>query len=318
VLSDHFWLPAVLALALADGAVALTGRALTRAGVAAALKPLDALEAGNRLLNVLFSVAFATGPAVAGLVVAAAGLAASLAAAGALFLLMAVTLATARTLASAEPGQADDGWRERLFAGLRHVRARRPVRQVLGAHAGMLIAGAAVLPIEVVFVRESLGASAGAYGLLLAAWGAGTVLSSVALTRVRDRSPLALIVSGAVATGGGYLVMAAAPSLAVALAGALIGGAGNGVSYVSVVQALQARVDQAFQARVMALLESVNAGGYGVGFLLGGAVASLAGARVAIALAGAGVLLAAGAIVVLLRGERRAVAPLAAQPEPAG
>jgi hypothetical protein len=317
VLSDRYWLPAVLALALADGAVALTGRALTRAGVAAALKPVGALEAGNRLLNVLFSVAFATGPALAGLVVAAAGLSASLGAAGALFLLMAVTLATARMLPGAQRGRADAGWRERLVAGLRHVRAHRAVRQVLGAHAGMLVAGAAVLPIEVVFVRESLGAPAGAYGLLLAAWGAGTVLSSVALTRVRGRSPLVLIVTGAAATGAGYLVMAAAPSLAVALAGALVGGAGNGVSYVSVVQTLQDRVDEAFQARVMALLESVNAGGYGVGFLLGGAVASLAGARIAIALAGAGVLLSAAAIVALLRGDRRSRAPLAPQPQPA-
>ena len=42
-------------------------------------------------------------------------------------------------------------------------------------------------------MRESLGASDAAYGLLLAAWGAGTVLSSIALTRVRATSPIVLI-----------------------------------------------------------------------------------------------------------------------------
>ena len=68
--AERFWLPAVLALALADGAVAIAGRALTRAAVAATLKPSGSLEAGNRLLNVAFSIAFAAGPALAGLVVA--------------------------------------------------------------------------------------------------------------------------------------------------------------------------------------------------------------------------------------------------------
>jgi predicted MFS family arabinose efflux permease len=301
LLSDRFWLPAVLALALADGAIAITARALTRAAVAATLKPLGALEAGNRLLNVLFSIAFATGPALAGLVVARAGLAASLAAAAALFLLMGLILATARALPGAAGG--DSGWRARLGDGLRHVRARRPVRRVLGAHAAMVVAGAAVLPVEVVFVRQSLGSGTGAYGLLLAAWGAGTVLSSVALTRVRGRPALTLVRLGAAATGAGYLVMAGAPSLAVALAGAFVGGAGNGVSYVSVVQALQDRVDQAFQARVMALLESVNAGGYGLGFVLGGAVASISGPRAAIALAGVALLAAAAAVVALVRAD---------------
>jgi hypothetical protein len=319
VLSDRFWLPAILLLALADGAIALTGRALTRAAVAAALKPVGALEAGNRLLNVLFSAAFATGPALAGLVVAVTGVAVSLVAAGALFLVMALILVTSRALpAAAPPGEDDAGWRARLREGVQHVRVRRPLRRVLGAHAGMIVAGAAVLPVEVVFVRESLDAGDGAYGLLLTAWGAGTVVSSLALTRLRGLSTLALIQVGAAATGAGYLVMAGAPVLAVAMAGAFVGGAGNGVSYVSVVQALQDRTGETFQARVMALLESVNAAGYGVGFILGGAVATLAGPGVAIGLAGVGVLAAAGAFAAVLRRDPGAAASApTAPPAPA-
>src|SRR6185437_16412687 len=90
LLSGRFSLPVVLALALADGAVAIVGRALTRAAVAAALEPSGTLAEGNKLLNVCFSVAFATGPAIAGLVVAAAGTAASLGVTAGLFALMAV------------------------------------------------------------------------------------------------------------------------------------------------------------------------------------------------------------------------------------
>jgi predicted MFS family arabinose efflux permease len=319
VAAERFWLPAVLALALADGAVAIAGRALTRAVVAATLKPHGALEEGNRLLNVAFSIAFAAGPALAGLVVATAGVSASLAVTAALFVAMALTLATATTLPRAH-GDGDAGWVARLREGLGYVRANGPVRRVLGAHAAALSFAAAVTPIEVVYVKQSLGAGDAAYGLLLAAWGAGTVLSSVGLTRAGRVSAIVLIPLSAAAMGAGYLVMAGAWALPVAMAGAVVGGAGNGVYYVSVVQALQERIADDFQARVMGLLESTTAACYGVGFLLGGALASLADPRLAIVVAAAGVLVSAAAIVGLLRGERRgarAHAPgLIAAPEP--
>ena len=93
------------------------------------------------------------------------------------------------------------------------MREHGAVRRVLGAHAAALSFGAAVTPIEVVYVKESLGAGDLAYGLLLAAWGAGTVLSSVALARFGRASALVLIPLSAAAVGAGYLVMAGAWSL---------------------------------------------------------------------------------------------------------
>ena len=319
--SARFCLPALVLLAFVDGAIAIAGRALTRAAVAAVLKPVGALEAGNKLLNVLFSIAYAAGPALAGAVVAGVGVGASLAVNASLFGVMALTLATARALPPAR-ADGDHRWRRRLRAGVAYVRRHGAVRRVLGAHAAALSFGAAATPVEVVYAKQSLGAGAGAYGLLLAAWGAGTVLSSVGLARARRTPALVLIPLGAAGVGLGFLVMAAAPALAVALVGCLLGGAGNGVYYVSVVQALQERIEDDFQARVMGLLESTTAAAYGAGFLLGGALTALADARLAIAVAGVGVLLAAGAIVALLRGEGRAPAvgarPLVAAPEPAG
>src|SRR6266508_2729777 len=50
-----------LVLAAADGTLALVGRALTRAAVAATLKPTGELDTGNTLLNVSFSLCFAIG-----------------------------------------------------------------------------------------------------------------------------------------------------------------------------------------------------------------------------------------------------------------
>src|SRR4051812_10295628 len=57
-----FSLAIVLSLALADGAIAIVGRALTRAAVWSVLKSEGSLDAGNKLLNVSLSVAYAAGP----------------------------------------------------------------------------------------------------------------------------------------------------------------------------------------------------------------------------------------------------------------
>ena len=155
--TTRFWLPAVLVLALVDGAVAIVARALTRAAVAAALAPTGALAHGNKVLNVCFSIAFATGPAFAGVVVAGAGTAVSLAVACGLFATMAGLLATARALPAAR-GEADRCWRSRLIEGLRYVREERTIRAILAAHAASICFLSFALPIEVVYVRDSLGA----------------------------------------------------------------------------------------------------------------------------------------------------------------
>jgi predicted MFS family arabinose efflux permease len=299
----------VIALALTDGAIAIVGRGLTRAAVAATLEPSGTLAAGNKILNVCFSIAYATGPGIAGIVSATGGPGASLAITAGLFMAMAVALATCRTLPAAH-GSGDRSWRTRLVEGLRYVRGERTVRAVLGAHGVALAFLSFGMPIEVVYVKSSLGAGDMAYGLLLAAWGAGTVLSSVVLARMPKSSPLVLIPITAAAMGGGYLVMAVSPSVAIAALGCLVGGMGNGIYYVSVVQAIQERVAEDFQARVMGLLESVNAACYGLGFLVGGLVTAVFDARLAFGLAAGGVLVAAAVIRMLLRrhGAPRAAA----------
>jgi MFS family permease len=95
--------------------------------------------------------------------------------------------------------------------------------------------------------------------------------------------------------------MTLATSLPVGVLGCFIGGAGNGFYYVSVVQAIQDRVDDEFQGRVMGLLESITAGTFGFGFLVAAAVTELTSVRVTFAVTTGGVILATLWMVVLLR-----------------
>jgi predicted MFS family arabinose efflux permease len=314
-LAEAPWLPAILALALLDGALAIVGRALTRASVAAVLKPVGLLDQGNRLLNVAFSATFAAGPALAGLVVATAGQGASLTVTAGLFLVMAVTLVTSRSLPPAR-ADGDGDWRSRLAGGMRYVRAHRGIHRILTAHAVVLCCAAAATPIEVVYAKASLGGGDSTYGALLAAWGTGTVLSSLLLARSTRTRPLTLVPLAAALIGSGYLVMAGAPVLLVALLGCLVGGAGNGMYFVSVVQAIQDRIPDALQARIMALLESTTAACFGVGYVAGGVIASLADPRATFAASGVGVLTVACAIPLLLRRDAGDAPAELPEPEP--
>ncbi len=85
-----------------------------------------------------------------------------------------------------------------------------------------------------------------------------------------------LLVGGTVAIGLAYLGTAIAPTLVVACVASAVGGAGNGVQWVAVVTAIQELTAEAYQARVIGLLESLASGLSGVGFLLGGAIAAIA------------------------------------------
>jgi predicted MFS family arabinose efflux permease len=299
------WLPLVLALATIDGIIALVGRALTRAAVAATLKPHGLLESGNTLLNVAFSAAFAIGPALGGLVSDRFGIASALWVSAGLFLTMAVALATSRSLPEAH-AEAAAGWLTRLRGGLRHALDNRAVRRLLIGHAATLSFMAMISPIEVIWAREVLDGGAGAYGTVLSAWGAGTLITGLLLSSLWRRFPtLVRVPLAAAVMGCGYVVMTLATSLPVGVIGCFIGGVGNGFWYVSVVQAVQERIGDEFQARVMGLLESVTAGAFGVGFLMAGTLTSLTSVRVTFAATAVGVLVTTAWMATMLRAARR-------------
>jgi hypothetical protein len=299
LLAGHsFALPAVVALAAVDGTLALTGRALTRAVVAALLEPAGELRAGNAVLNVAFTGSAAIGPGIAGLVVAGFGVQSALLLDAASFYAIGWILLTAGRLPQAEP---DPGLvRDRVRAGIAYIRERSTLRRLLVAQGAAFVFFAAVIPIEVIYVKETLGAGDAGYGLLLASWGAGMVIGGLLFAVVRRASLPVLLFFSTVAVGAGYLGLAAAPTLLVACLASVLGGAGNGVQWVSAISAVQELTTAGMQARVMSVLESVGAAMPGVGYLLGGLVASGGNPRAAFLLAGIGVLTIAAVAAPIL------------------
>ena len=147
-----------------------------------------------------------------------------------------------------------------------------------------------MVPIEVIYVRDSLDSTAAGFGFLVAAWGVGIVLGSLLYLVVKSHRASTLIIASTAAIGVAYCGMSVATTLAVACLLAVLGGTGNGIQWIAVVTGLQEATPIELQARVVGLLESLNAALPGVGFLVGAVIATLASPRTAYAVAGIGVL----------------------------
>jgi len=302
LLTGGFWLPLVLALAFVNGLLATMGRAITRAATVAVLEPAGALREGNAALNVGFSLNSATGPAAAGALVALLEVGPALALAAGAFAVLATIVAPAHIAVVREHADGDGtGWCARLSDAIAHVRSSPELTRLLVGQGLVLLTLTMVIPIQVIYAKDSLGAGDAGFGFFAGAWGLGMVLGSALYARERRRSGSQLILGSTALMGAGYVAIALSPTLAVACAVSVLGGVGNGLQWVSVLTAIQEATDERFQARVAGLFEAVATVAPGAGFLLGGAATAILSPRAAYAIAGAGTLAVVALGWVLLR-----------------
>ena len=84
------------------------------------------------------------------------------------------------------------------------------MRTLLVGQALALICFTIVVPIEVIYAKESLGTTSAGFGMLLSAWGAGIVLGSLLFLGLKNRAGLGMILISSAAVGVAYLGMSQA------------------------------------------------------------------------------------------------------------
>lgn len=301
IAEGRFLLAAVLLLAVVDGTIAVTARGLTRGAIAGTLQPSGLIREGNVLVNIGFAGAAVAGAALAGVLISTVGLSAALLVDAASFLLIALLLAVSTDLPNA--GGVRESWLPRLRSGLAFVRGHRTIRWLVIGESVALVLFTMIIPIEVVYAKQTLGSTSAGFGALLASWGAGIVIGSLIYLGVKGRSSRTLIVLATAAIGIAYLGMAGAQTLLVACLLSVLGGAGNGVQWIAVITAIQEATPSDYQARVVGLLESSYAAMPGIGYVLGAAITAVASPRAAYGVAGGGIMLLVlgGATLLLAR-----------------
>jgi len=188
-------------------------------------------------------------------------------------------------------GRADHAEPPRLREGFAALRPRPELAVgvvVLGVavtiSAGTWIAGIPTL------VRDTLGHGAGAFSLVMVGYAAGSISGGLALARFPIRRKALVSVLAWLLYLPAYGLMALGGTLAVAIAGAVAAGLGQGSSVVLLTAAAQEDVPDALLGRVMGLISLVHRGAHATGLILVAPLFAVFGPRSVFA--GAGVALA--------------------------
>jgi MFS family permease len=248
------------------------------------------LPAAIALGSVGFNVARAAGPALGGLVVAAAGPAATFLLNALSFLGVLVVLFRWRRTPEPEVLPAERFYGA-IRAGVRYVRHTPGVLAVIVRGSAFILCGSSLWALLPLVAKERLGSGPAGYGALLAALGVGAVAGAFALPHLKRNNTTDLVV--AVAT---VVFAAATAALAfvrhyplAALALLLAGGAW--LSLLSSLNvAIQTSVPSWVRARALSVYMLLFFAGLSGGSALWGVVAARAGLPRALLAAAAGML----------------------------
>jgi MFS family permease len=257
------------------------------------LVPREELALAALLNGANANVARAVGPAIGGLLVAVAGPAAAFALNSVSFLGVLAVLyrwprPPTRRLLGAEPiGQA-------IRAGLRYVRSAPAFSSVLARCALFMVFASGLWALLPAVARGPMGMGPNGYGGLLVAVGAGAVLGTAVLPRLRARRGSGVLVPAAMLTYAAAMVVVGLHPFPVGVVAALVLG---GLSWIAVQSTLNATAQLLLptwaRARALAYFQLVFMGGQALGAVLWGAVADSLGLTAAFLLPAGGLVLAA-------------------------
>ena len=296
----------VYALALVAGVVGAIEMPLRQAFVAELVPRKDLVNA-IALSSTSFNLSRVIGPAVAGVTIAAFGVASNFGVNALSYVSVVIGLLLVepdRLYRSARP-EVFPSVRASLAEGLDYARRTPSVLWLLvllGGTAALAMNFQTLLPL---FTSSALGLGAQGYGALFAAIGAGSLIGSLGLAFMSSHRPMMPLV-----IGGGALFLALTFALGFARSPAvafpLVVGIGLGAMLMinTINVTIQNAVPDALRGRVMALYVTVFAGSAPIGGIFAGSLAQAFGAPVALSVGAALAGLVLGLVAWKLRPTR--------------
>jgi MFS family permease len=235
--------------------------------------PAAVLPSAIGLSSIAFNLARSFGPAVGGVIVAAAGPLAAFVINVVCYLpSLVVMLVWKRTPPPMR--LPPERMRRAIVSGARYIVHSPPTRTVILRTLATSVAGGAVAALMPLVSRDQLHGDAQTFGVLLGAFGVGAVLGAVNLGRLRARlnndAAVRLCTAGGAA---GILVVSQAHTLPVALAALFVAGAFWTISMSIYNIELQLSAPRWVAGRALAAFQAAAAGGGGIGAAVWGVVA---------------------------------------------
>ena len=241
------------------------------------LVPRNHLHSASALSSISINIARAAGPALAGVVIARAGVGAVFALNAAMYLLFLVVLVAWHPPVRTAP-KFPEPFISALRAGGRYVRYAPVVRRILLRSALFLVPASALWALLPLIASQRLALGADGYGLLLGVLGVGAIFGAVILPRLRAGISINALLA---ASGIAYAVVLAAVVLIGNAVVILIALLPAGIAWMAVLSTVNAEL-QLFlpawvRARGLSVYQMVLFGAQGFGALMWGVIAAPAG-----------------------------------------
>ena len=263
------------------------------------LVPREDLSSAIALNSMGINVSRAIGPALAGFLIVAAGLAAPFLVNALSVLGIIAALIWWRPSAGAPSSLPPEHVGGAIRAGLRYAWNSPALKAVLLRAAAFFVFASAFWAMLPLIAREVLAGGPTLYGLLLAAVGAGAVGGALILPKIKARLGAdRTVAAGTIGTAAVMVAMALIPSQIAAIAAAALAG----LSWIAVLSSLnvaaQTSLPDWVRARGLSVFLTVFFGSMSAGSLAWGQVASIWGIPTALIAAAIGAVL----LIPLIRG----------------
>jgi MFS family permease len=280
------WLLLVLTFALSAGDAFETP---TWRAILPELVSKDDLAAASALNGIEFNLARAVGPALAGIVIAVAGVATAFVANFVSF--FGVILVVARWKRPIRKRTAPpETLTGATVAAIRYVRHSPTILTVV-VRTGIVMFFSSALFAVLPTVARSVNKTAIGYGILLGCFGAGAIGGALIMQSARARWSMEVVVSTAVLILGLVIVTISGLHRLSTLAPVVLVGGAAWVTFISLISALvQNLVPDWVRARVLAIFILVYQGSFALGTAAWGGVAQKAGIPIALECAGVGTI----------------------------
>lgn len=248
--------------------------------------PRSSLPAAVALNSMGFNIARSIGPAIGGVIVAAAGAAAA-------FLLNAVSYIglIAVLLGWRPPARPQSLPRERIGvaveAGIRYVSMSPHLRVVMLRAAVFGLTGSAISALMPILARDHMSGGALTYGILLGAFGVGAVIGALYSRKLRERwSNEGVATIGILVMAAGTLASSVSYLLALTIPALMLCGAGWVVTLSTFNVTVQMSSPRWVVGRALSIYQMAAFGGMALGSWISGELAAWDGVGTALAIAG--------------------------------
>ena len=238
--------------------------------------PHEDLPQAISLNSIAFNMARSVGPAIGGVLLSLSGPKLAFTVNALSYALMIAVLLRWRPRAT---GRRD---KHAVFpaigAALRFCANSSPIRRVLARGFAFGLGATAYQALIPLVVREQVGGNETDFGLVLGAFGVGSVLTALWIGPARRRLGPETIVSGAMAVSALSLAgLAWSASVPQAMAASLFAGGGQVAALTSLNVSMQLRSPEEILGRCLAIFQALAFGGFAVGSWVWGMVSDAAG-----------------------------------------